>query len=169
VISSPPGAIFGGNSRTIREHHRNQTGARPSGNRMALLGALGQRRFQMIALITSHSIAKARGVFETRSCAGTTDRRCDHSEGRQGHPENASCKRLGKGRKRSQNDRESRDYAIEMIGDPCRARTCDNLLRRQVLYPAELRGRLEEVSPLVPAVRDQCVQGCVRLNRKLSL
>ena len=31
--------------------------------------------------------------------------------------------------------------AIEMNGDPCRARTCDNLLRRQVLYPAELRGR----------------------------
>ncbi len=29
-------------------------------------------------------------------------------------------------------------------GDPCRARTCDNLLRRQVLYPAELRGRLVE-------------------------
>jgi hypothetical protein len=28
----------------------------------------------------------------------------------------------------------------EIIGDPCRNRTCDNLLRRQVLYPAELRG-----------------------------
>ena len=27
------------------------------------------------------------------------------------------------------------------FGDPCRNRTCDNLLRRQVLYPAELRGR----------------------------
>ncbi len=28
----------------------------------------------------------------------------------------------------------------ERIGDPCRIRTCDHLLRRQVLYPAELRG-----------------------------
>lgn len=26
-------------------------------------------------------------------------------------------------------------------GDPCWTRTNDNLLRRQVLYPAELRGR----------------------------
>ncbi len=29
----------------------------------------------------------------------------------------------------------------ELIGDPDRIRTCDHLLRRQVLYPAELRGR----------------------------
>lgn len=29
----------------------------------------------------------------------------------------------------------------EVDGDPCRIRTCDNLLRRQVLYPTELRGR----------------------------
>ncbi len=36
------------------------------------------------------------------------------------------------------------DTALEKAGDPCRARTCDNLLRRQVLYPAELRGRLVE-------------------------
>ena len=28
-------------------------------------------------------------------------------------------------------------------GDPCRTRTCDPLLRRQLLYPAELRSHVE--------------------------
>ena len=50
-------------------------------------------------------------------------------------------------------------------GDPCRIRTCDNLLRRQVLYPAELRDRY--VSSHVPT--GQCVQGCVRVYLKLSV
>ncbi len=53
-----------------------------------------------------------------------------------------------------------------MIGDPCRNRTCDNLLRRQVLYPAELRGRVTGKHVPVKSVllnADQCVQGCVRV------
>ena len=32
--------------------------------------------------------------------------------------------------------------ALEFIGDPCRIRTCDLLLRRQLLYPAELRDQI---------------------------
>ncbi len=36
---------------------------------------------------------------------------------------------------------------LRKSGDPCRNRTCDNLLRRQVLYPAELRGRMTEFAP----------------------
>ena len=48
-------------------------------------------------------------------------------------------------------------------GDPGRARTCDLLLRRQLLYPAELRGR----GAAEPRER-QWVQGPTRLNLKLS-
>jgi transposase len=33
------------------------------------------------------------------------------------------------------------DIVGELVGDPGRIRTCDPLLRRQVLYPAELRDR----------------------------
>jgi hypothetical protein len=32
-------------------------------------------------------------------------------------------------------------YGQDKDGDPCRTRTCDLLLRRQLLYPVELRGR----------------------------
>ena len=64
-------------------------------------------------------------------------------------------------------------------GDPCRTRTCDNLLRRQVLYPAELRGRGDPPGnhegsmfglrkAFHPQLGGQCVQGWVRLKRKLS-
>jgi hypothetical protein len=45
-------------------------------------------------------------------------------------------------------------------GDPGRIRTCDLLLRRQLLYPAELRGRNH--------VRRQWVQRPTRLVLKLS-
>lgn len=35
---------------------------------------------------------------------------------------------------------QSTDESGYSIGDPCRTRTCDLLLRRQLLYPVELRG-----------------------------
>src|SRR5919112_2374912 len=38
----------------------------------------------------------------------------------------------------------------DLLGDPGRARTCDLLLRRQLLYPAELRGRSND-APLAQA------------------
>src|SRR5690606_25036585 len=44
-------------------------------------------------------------------------------------------------------------------GDPCRTRTCDNLLRRQVLYPAELRGRrTRSVRPGTAAIVPEIVR-----------
>lgn len=55
----------------------------------------------------------------------------------------------------------------KMDGDPCRTRTCDNLLRRQVLYPAELRGPVGQ-TPIRSGSGPQWVQGCIRLKRKLS-
>ena len=36
----------------------------------------------------------------------------------------------------------------QFSGDPGRARTCDLPLRRRLLYPAELRGRSLDASPL---------------------
>ena len=32
-------------------------------------------------------------------------------------------------------------HFCEALSEPCRIRTCDRLLRREVLYPAELRAR----------------------------
>src|SRR5262249_31164181 len=37
--------------------------------------------------------------------------------------------------------RGGRQYLFQQNGDPGRNRTCDLMLRRHVLYPAELRGR----------------------------
>src|SRR5262245_3182044 len=34
-------------------------------------------------------------------------------------------------------------YVVDFPGDPGRTRTCDPLLRRQMLYPAELRDRVD--------------------------
>jgi hypothetical protein len=56
----------------------------------------------------------------------------------------------------------------ELDGDPCRIRTCDNLLRRQVLYPAELRDRFVRMRRTISKTGNQrepyqCVQGWVRV------
>lgn len=76
------------------------------------------------------------------------------------------------------------DRVLRENGDPCRIRTCDHMLRRQVLYPAELRGHepcralrggqhMPETAAKLNGRRSisawfQCVQGWMRLKRKLS-
>lgn len=49
-------------------------------------------------------------------------------------------------------------------GDPGRTRTCNILIRSQVLYPVELRGR----SAATAHSRAQCDQGTRRWEAKLS-
>ena len=52
--------------------------------------------------------------------------------------------------KRTADQAKAGYYLIVLLlefGDPDRIRTCDLLLRRQLLYPAELRGRLHAVAP----------------------
>ena len=57
--------------------------------------------------------------------------------------------------------------SCSLIGDSGRARTCDLPLRRRLLYPAELRSRIDSGCRPVHVTR-QCDQGTMRLGAKLS-
>jgi hypothetical protein len=79
---------------------------------------------------------------------------------------------------KSQNDRQhacqnaarnKRSFRNEINGEPGRIRTCDQQLRRLLLYPAELRARnCRRRREAGCAGLPQCVHWPTRLKRKLS-
>lgn len=55
-------------------------------------------------------------------------------------------------------DASASHHFVHQDGDPCRIRTCDRPLRRRVLYPAELRGRLRAcLNPNIAKHKDAIV------------